>query len=107
MKTTLSGGALLLVSTLSLAQSPQWTVVVTPTLNPLPAGMCGAVHLTLLDPVTHDVPGNPQGYRINMAAFDMTVSGGTLAGELHDRPAQGDAEPALVRGAGFESATAR
>jgi hypothetical protein len=54
-------------------------VTVTPTLDPLPLGMCGAVHLTLLDPVTRDVPRNPQGYRINMADFDMTVSGGTSA----------------------------
>lgn len=84
MKTPFLCGALLLVSTLATAQTPQWTVVVTPTLNPLPLGMCGAVHLTLYDPVTKDVPRNPQGYRITMAAFDMSVSGTSAAGQNID-----------------------
>jgi hypothetical protein len=79
MKTTMSCGVLFLFSTIALAQTPPWTVTLTPTLNPLPLGMCGAVHLTLLDPVTKDVPRNPQGYRISMADFDLTVSGGTSA----------------------------
>jgi hypothetical protein len=79
MKTSLRCAALLLVSGLCEAQTTPWTVTVTPTLNPLPIGMCGAVHLKLLDPVTRDVPRNPQGYRINMGDFDMSVSGGTSA----------------------------
>jgi hypothetical protein len=59
----------------------QWTVTVKPTLDPLPAGFCAAVHLTVTDPVLKDVPRNPQGYRVTMADFDMTVTspGGTAA----------------------------
>ncbi|MBK6598037.1 MAG: hypothetical protein IPG25_09190 [Proteobacteria bacterium] len=75
--------ALLLMSAVAGAQTPPWQVVLTPTLNPLPVGMCGAVHLTLKDPVTQDVPRNPQGYRITMADFDMSVSGGTAAAGRH------------------------
>ena len=48
-------GALILM-TIALAPEPaaaqaSWQVTLTPTLNPLPIGFCGAVHLTVLDPV--------------------------------------------------------
>lgn len=79
MKTVKLLAALILSPTAAVAQMPNWTVVVTPTLNPLPIGMCGAIHLSLMDPVTRDVPRNPQGYRITMADFDMSVSGGASA----------------------------
>lgn len=75
---------LCLAATSAMAQAPQWTVTLTPTLSPLPVGMCGAVHLTLLDPVTHDVPRNPQGYRVTMADFDLTVTGASAAGHHID-----------------------
>ena len=38
-----------------------WTVKVTPTLNPLPVGLCAAVHLTVLDAAGREPPRNPQG----------------------------------------------
>jgi hypothetical protein len=74
----------LLATSAAVAQTPNWTVTVTPTLSPLPIGLCGAVHLTLMDPVTKDVPRNPQGYRITMADFDLTVSGAAIAGHQID-----------------------
>src|SRR5688500_8214675 len=70
---------LILASVTAGAQTPQWQVSLTATLDPLPVGMCGAIRLTLLDPVTRDVPRNPQGNRITIADFDMTVNGGTSA----------------------------
>jgi len=56
------------------AQSPQWHVIVTPTLNPLPIGLCGAVQVTVLDAAAMDMPRNPLGARVSIADFDMTVS---------------------------------
>jgi len=61
-----------------------WQVTVTPTLDPLPAGFCAAVHLSILDASGKDVPRNPQGYRITMADFDMSVAGGNAAGQQID-----------------------
>jgi hypothetical protein len=46
--------------------------------------MCGAIHLTLWDPIAKDVPRNPLGYRITMADFDMSVSGASVAGRHID-----------------------
>jgi hypothetical protein len=71
--------ACLLVSALSIcdgaqAQSPQWQVIVTPTLNPLPIGLCGAVHVTVLDAAAMDMPRNGLGARVTIADFDMTVT---------------------------------
>jgi hypothetical protein len=54
------------------AQSP-WNVTVTPTMNPLPAGFCGAIHLLVTGP-GGDVPRNPQGARVTMADFDIAVT---------------------------------
>jgi hypothetical protein len=79
MKKSAFGAALFLASTHALAQTSPWTVELTPTLSPLPIGLCGAVQLKLLDPVTKDVPRTPQGYRITLADFDLSVSGGTSA----------------------------
>jgi hypothetical protein len=57
-------------------QQPQqsWAVTLTPTMNPLPIGFCAAIHLTLFDPVSKDVPRNPLGYRVTIADFDITLS---------------------------------
>jgi len=55
------------------AQSP-WTVTLTPTLNPLPIGLCGAIQLTVLDAATGDAPRNPRGFRVTMADFDISVT---------------------------------
>jgi hypothetical protein len=63
---SISGGA--------QAQSPQWHVIVTPTLNPLPIGLCGAVQVTVLDAAAMDMPRNPLGARVTIADFDMTVA---------------------------------
>ncbi len=65
------------------AQS-SWTVSLTPMLNPLPVGMCGAVHLKIFDPATRDTPRNPQGYRVTLADFDMSVDGASVAGNYID-----------------------
>lgn len=80
----LTGG--LLAPAVLGAQSP-WTVTVTPTLNPLPIGFCGAVQLTLVDPSTRDTPRNPRGARVTIADFDMTVTspdGRSVAGHQVD-----------------------
>jgi hypothetical protein len=55
------------------AQSP-WTVSVTPTMDPLPIGACGAVRLSVLDASGKDVPRNPSGARVTIADFDMGVT---------------------------------
>ena len=55
------------------AQSP-WRVTLTPTLNPLPIGLCGAIQLTVLDAAGSDAPRNPRGFRVTMADFDITVT---------------------------------
>lgn len=65
------------------AQDP-WTVSLTPTLNPLPVGFCGAVQLTVFDASGSDVPRNPAGFRVTMADFDLTVSGASVAGRRID-----------------------
>lgn len=71
--------AAILTTSIASAQTPQWNVELTPTLSPLPIGLCGAIHLKLTDPATKDVPRTPQGYRITMADFDLSVNGGTAA----------------------------
>ncbi len=65
----------------------QWAVAVTPTMDPLPAGFCAAVHLTIFDSVARDIPRNPLGHRVTIAEFDMTVSsasGNTAVGQWID-----------------------
>jgi hypothetical protein len=64
---------LVMITMPAFAQAP-WTVTVTPTLNPLPVGFCAAVQVNVRDASGADVPRNPQGYRITLADFDMTVS---------------------------------
>lgn len=64
--------AALLFAMSAEAQSP-WSVTVTPTLNPLPIGFCGAIHLTVRD-ASGDVPRNSQGARVTIADFDITVT---------------------------------
>jgi hypothetical protein len=56
------------------AQQPPWTVTLTPTLNPLPVGLCGAIALRVFDEGTRDVPRNPLGFRLTMADFDIALS---------------------------------
>jgi hypothetical protein len=56
-----------------------WTVTVTPTLNPLPVGLCAAVRLLIAD-AAGETPRNTRGARVTMADFDMTVSGASVAG---------------------------
>ena len=63
----------LLLPSGSAAQSP-WTVTVTPTLNPLPVGFCGALHLTVFEGLTQEAPRNPLGFRVTLADFDIAVS---------------------------------
>jgi hypothetical protein len=54
------------------AQSP-WQVTVTPTLNPLPIGLCGAVQIAVKD-ATGAIPRNGLGARVSLADFEMTVT---------------------------------
>ena len=84
MKTAKLLAGMLLASSAAVAQTPNWTVALTPTLSPLAhrTMRCGASHAQ--DPVTKDVPRNPQGYRITMADFDLTVSGTVVAGHQID-----------------------
>lgn len=63
----------LLAPAMVQAQGP-WTVALTHTMNPLPAGFCAALQVTLFDPVTKEVPRNPLGYRVSMADFDIAVT---------------------------------
>ena len=57
----------------ALAQSP-WNVVITPTMDPLPIGVCGAVRLSILDASGNDAPRNSNGARVTIADFDMRVT---------------------------------
>jgi hypothetical protein len=72
-----AAGLLLALTTPGIvgAQSP-WTVAVTPTMDPLPVGFCGAIHLTVFDGPGREVPRNPLGFRVTLADFDIAVSGG-------------------------------
>ena len=80
--------ALAILSTTARAQTPTapWTVTVRPTLNPTPAGSCGAVSVTIMD-ARNDVPRNAAGLRVTIADFDMAVTapdGKSLAGQYID-----------------------
>ena len=69
-----------------LAQSI-WTVTVTPTVNPLPVGSCGAVWVKVFDPKVRDTPRNPSGTLITLADFDLTVTtpdGKSMVGQYLD-----------------------
>jgi len=66
--------ACLTAAPVARAQQPPWTVTLTPTLNPLPIGLCGAIALRVFDEGTRDVPRNPLGFRVTMADFDIVVS---------------------------------
>jgi hypothetical protein len=77
--------ACVLAPAVAFAQAP-WTVTVTPTLNPLAIGFCGAVQLTVFDASGKEVPRNPLGFRVTMADFDVTVTapGASVAGQQID-----------------------
>lgn len=62
----------MLVPAIAGAQGP-WTVAVTPTMDPLPVGFCGAIHLSVFDGSSQEVPRNPQGFRVTLADFDIAV----------------------------------
>jgi len=67
------------------AQGP-WTVTVTPTVDPLPIGFCGAVRLGITETATGATARNPAGYLISLTDFDMTVTapGGSVVGQWID-----------------------
>src|SRR5688500_7618392 len=63
----------------SAAQAPPvnpdpWFVTLSQTLDPLAAGFCGAIHLTVFDRAGGEVPRNPLGVRVTMADFDIAVA---------------------------------
>lgn len=64
--------ASILFSVVAGAQTP-WTVVVAPTMNPLPAGVCAAVKLSFTD-AAGAVPRNSDGSRILQSDFDLVVT---------------------------------
>ena len=77
----------LLVSPIARAQAP-WTVTVTPTMNPLPVGTCGAVRLTIVDPLIRETPRGPSGALVTIADFDLSVTapdGKSVVGQYLDR----------------------
>lgn len=63
----------MLAPSMAFALGP-WTVTLTPMLDPLPIGYCGAIHLTVLDGAGREVPRNPLGQRVTIADFDLTVT---------------------------------
>jgi hypothetical protein len=69
---------IVLAPPVALAQAP-WIVKVTPLMNPLPVGYCAAVQLSVLDASGKEPPRNPQGQRVTMADFDMTVDSPTAS----------------------------
>jgi hypothetical protein len=77
IRSSRAGGVALIVcllgASLANAQSP-WQVTVKPTLNPLPIGLCGAVHVDVRGVSGTDIPRNPLGARVTIADFDMTVT---------------------------------
>ena len=79
-------GVILLVPAMAGAQGA-WTVTITPTMDPLPIGYCGAVLIKLVDPASSERPRNGAGYLMSMADFDMSVtsaSAGAVAGQQID-----------------------
>src|SRR5438270_336005 len=64
----------LIAPAIAVAQSSPWTVTISPSANPQPIGLCGYVYLTVFDPATKDTPRRPNGVRVSMADFDMTVA---------------------------------
>ena len=90
MRRILSGLLLVLACQVSVAQDRTgnpWTVTVTPTMSPLPAGLCAAVHLTVLEAGGREPPRNRQGNRVTLADFDMSVDspGDAIVGQYIDR----------------------
>ncbi len=63
----------LLAPAIAHAQA-SWTSSLTPSVNPLAIGGCGAVRLTLTDAKTRDWPRNPAGSYVSLADFDMSVT---------------------------------
>ena len=70
-------GASLCVAAIADAQVG-WTVAVTPTMDPLPAGFCAAIRVTVIDAAIGDTPRNPLGYRLNISDFDISVTGSSV-----------------------------
>lgn len=66
--------ATLLVASLASEARGQWAVTITPTLNPLPIGFCGAVRIKLVDRTGNERPRNSAGSLMSLADFDMSVT---------------------------------
>lgn len=63
----------MVVSAASLHAQDPWNTRLTATLAPVPIGGCGVVSVAIEDSTGRDAPRNPQGWRVSMADFDMTV----------------------------------
>lgn len=61
----------------------RWTVTIV-TASSIPIGQCSAVGLEIRDVETRDVPRNPNGDRVTVADFDVTMSAETVAPEYLD-----------------------
>ncbi|MDB4882918.1 MAG: hypothetical protein JWL95_1684 [Gemmatimonadetes bacterium] len=63
----------MLMPRVARAQAP-WTMTLTPTMDPLPIGSCGAVWLSVKDSTGADAPRNAAGNRVTIADFDLSVA---------------------------------
>ena len=73
--------ALLVLSLLAMSQrgsaQDPWSTTMTTSLNPLPIGNCTSVQIGLTDSSGKDTPRNPNGMRVSMADFDLSVTSPT------------------------------
>lgn len=79
--------AIVLATALASEAAGQWVAKITPTLNPLPIGLCGAVQIQVDDGKGGGRPRNPAGYLISLADFAMSVTSpeaGAVAGQQVD-----------------------
>ena len=57
-----------------------WSVTLTTSLSAIPIGTCAPIGLDLRDASGKEYPRNPAGSLISLADFDLTVTGGGVAG---------------------------
>ena len=69
---TLACTALALIASRADAQDP-WSTRLSASPSPVAIGLCGTVSLELSDASTRDAPRNPQGWRVSLADFDLSV----------------------------------
>jgi hypothetical protein len=84
-----AGALVLALASRSAAQGQNgngvpWEVSLTPTVNPLPIGSCGAVRLTVEDRAKKDHARNTAGSYVQTEHFDLEIdAGGKAVGQYH------------------------